>query len=381
MKVTNFEVVGLLGRPGTMTADLNDDLNILTGRNGVGKTTLLKLLWYVMSGNISLALQEVPFSRCRLTTDLYACTVHRLSSSNCKVEFDSNGVQETFEDFIDPDGDFVRSAEEEANSELISRGGSVFFSTFRRLEGGFSIISKRSRGARTAGSPPTFRNKLNDIEEALSDLSRKLSNGKHTFVSAISTSDIVGILLRRYADYSEEYNGIQQSTSNEIISTIKDYKSVKSDDLQGVKSAERLLDVIRNRIESMESQREKIMAPIEAVRTIVERLIKHTGISIDTRLSFGDAASAVNSDLLSAGEKQMLSFICYNAFFRNSVFLIDEPELSLHVDWQRQLFPILLSQKSSNQFIVATHSPFIYSKYPDKEITIDLDKGDSEGVL
>jgi predicted ATP-dependent endonuclease of OLD family len=52
------------------------------------------------------------------------------------------------------------------------------------------------------------------------------------------------------------------------------------------------------------------------------------------------------------------------------VFIIDEPELSLHADWQRLLFPVLLSQGSKNQFIVATHSPFIYAKYPDHEISL-----------
>jgi predicted ATP-dependent endonuclease of OLD family len=72
----------------------------------------------------------------------------------------------------------------------------------------------------------------------------------------------------------------------------------------------------------------------------------------------------------------MLSFICYNAFNDDCIVLIEEPELSLHVDWQRQLFPTLMSQKTSNQFIVATHSPFIYSKYPDKEIIIDPDRGE-----
>ena len=71
----------------------------------------------------------------------------------------------------------------------------------------------------------------------------------------------------------------------------------------------------------------------------------------------------------------MLSFICYNAFYDNTIFFIDEPELSLHVDWQRQLYPILKSQNKNNQFIFATHSPFIYGKFPDKEIMINIDKG------
>jgi predicted ATPase len=97
---------------------------------------------------------------------------------------------------------------------------------------------------------------------------------------------------------------------------------------------------------------------------------------LNSRISFGDAANAVTSEALSAGEKQMLSFICYNAFYRDSIIFIDEPELSLHVDWQRQLFPILQDQGTSNQFVVATHSPFIYSKYPDKEISLNIDRGD-----
>jgi predicted ATP-dependent endonuclease of OLD family len=94
-------------------------------------------------------------------------------------------------------------------------------------------------------------------------------------------------------------------------------------------------------------------------------------------MSFGDAATAVNSESLSAGEKHMLSFVCYNAFYRDSIIFIDEPELSLHADWQRQLFSILGRQQSSNQFIVATHSPFIYSKYPDKELELVSDRGDA----
>ena len=71
----------------------------------------------------------------------------------------------------------------------------------------------------------------------------------------------------------------------------------------------------------------------------------------------------------------MLSFLCYNAFASNSCIFIDEPEISLHVDWQRTLFPTLLAQSTSNQFIITTHSPFIYSKYADKELVLNPDRG------
>ncbi|ESY76873.1 hypothetical protein X740_27115 [Mesorhizobium sp. LNHC221B00] len=202
-----------------------------------------------------------------------------------------------------------------------------------------------------------------------------MTNDPHVFVSSISTVDIVGLLLRQYADLSEISNRNQQKTSQEIIETIKTFKSDKDDVLQ-IDTANSIIDQIRQKIEKMEENREVIMNPIAAVRSLVERLFKSTGINFGPRLSFGDAASAVNSDALSAGEKQMLSFICYNAFYKNSAIFIDEPELSLHVDWQRLLFTILEQQQSSNQFIIATHSPFIYSKYPDREININPDRGD-----
>lgn len=370
MKIISFEVANLFGRDGTISVKLNYDLNILTGRNGSGKTSILKLLWYIMSGNILIALREINFKRATLITTEYECTVHRLTKNTCKIEFECGADKFIFEDEEDYDGGTI-NAEDRANQKLMSLGSSVFLPTFRRIEGGFSIITNSNQLTR-------FTQAKSDVEDSLVALSKRLTNQSHIFVSSISTVDIVSLLLRKYSDLSEIYNEIQQKTSQDIISTIKAFKS-DTKDVTKIDAANNLLDEIRATVESMESKREEIMTPIEAVRKLVELLFKHTGIKIGNRLNFGDAANAVSSDALSAGEKQMLSFICYNAFYKDSVIFIDEPELSLHVDWQRQLFPILQNQQSSNQFIIATHSPFIYSKYPDKEVQIDVDRGDLEG--
>ena len=61
---------------------------------------------------------------------------------------------------------------------------------------------------------------------------------------------------------------------------------------------------------------------------------------------------------------------------KNSCFFIDEPEISLHADWQRKFIPLLTDQSPTNQFFISTHSPFIYSLYTDKEIEISTDKGE-----
>lgn len=366
MKILRFEVLGLIGKDTALSYAFHPDINVLTGKNGSGKTSALKLLWYIMSGNILQALREVAFKKVTLQTTAYTCTIYRLSSVTCRIEWESAGEHSTFEDVRDEDGDIIFNAEDEANERLKATGSSIFLPTFRRIEGGFTLSDRRDNALARAG---------NDMEEMLTSLSKKLTKSNHVFVAALSTVDIVSLLFKQYTDLSEQYNQAQQRGSQEIIARIKGVKKEASDSAQ-LDQANRVLDQIRLLVESMEGQREAIMKPLEAVRSLAMTLFRHSGIALGKHLSFGDAAKAVNSETLSAGEKQMLSFIAYNAFYRDAVVIIDEPELSLHVDWQRQLFPILLGQHTTNQFVVATHSPFIYSKYPDRELLLDQARGD-----
>lgn len=108
---------------------------------------------------------------------------------------------------------------------------------------------------------------------------------------------------------------------------------------------------------------------------------EHVRFDDDDILLFDDEdykSNYLTINNLSAGEKQLLTFVAYNIFHNDTIFFIDEPELSLHVDWQSRLFSLLKEQNPSNQFIISTHSPFIYSLFPDKELVIDYDKGCSE---
>jgi predicted ATPase len=63
---------------------------------------------------------------------------------------------------------------------------------------------------------------------------------------------------------------------------------------------------------------------------------------------------------LSSGEKQLLMILSnvLLATATDAIFLIDEPELSLNVKWQRRLLDTLLKLTIDNnvQFVVATHS-------------------------
>jgi len=371
MILKSIEVAGLLGRKTSLSAEFNDDLNIVTGRNGAGKTTFLKLCWYLTSGSVNRALSEIEFDAVTLETDKFKIKLVKVASHTCTGSYEDDEQSVEIEDQVNDELE-VHIDARDTFSELISpHATTLFFPTFRRIEGGFSMPRIKS----------ATRNRLaresRELEEAMASLSRTLSHGDNTFVSSISTVDIEALLLKNYADLSEEYNSLQRTVSSEVIEDIRGYEiAADSDSTSGhsdIKSAREVIDRVRAKIEKMESDRVSVMAPMTAIQKTVVSLLNHSGIKFGTRLSFGDAAEAISSDVLSAGEKQMLSFVCYNAFRNNSITFIDEPELSLHVDWQRSLFPTLLEQNSSNQFIIATHSPFIYSRYPDKEICIDLE--------
>lgn len=67
---------------------------------------------------------------------------------------------------------------------------------------------------------------------------------------------------------------------------------------------------------------------------------------------------------LSSGERQILSMVYFASWLSDQeVILIDEPEISLHVDWQRRLLPMLEKQLSGKQLIACTHSPIILRPY------------------
>jgi energy-coupling factor transporter ATP-binding protein EcfA2 len=71
---------------------------------------------------------------------------------------------------------------------------------------------------------------------------------------------------------------------------------------------------------------------------------------------------------LSSGERQLLMLLCTTLLARldSRLFIIDEPELSLGVEWQRKILDalLLLTENSSVQFIIATHSIEIISGHP-----------------
>jgi predicted ATPase len=85
---------------------------------------------------------------------------------------------------------------------------------------------------------------------------------------------------------------------------------------------------------------------------------------------------------LSSGERQILIAITYLCFLTKSsgIFVIDEPELSLHLAWQQQLVEGLKAVKPAGcQIILATHTPEIVGRAPDKVVVLAPQYQDNSG--
>lgn len=89
---------------------------------------------------------------------------------------------------------------------------------------------------------------------------------------------------------------------------------------------------------------------------------------LDIRITKQDGTS-FSFDALSSGQKEIIStfFLIWNATrTRPALVLIDEPELHLNAEWQREFIRQLHLLAPHNQYILATHSEEIFASVPEE---------------
>ena len=373
--------------------EFNEDLNIITGANGSGKTTLLKLLWYLISGHLEQILAEIPFRSISMQTDLFALSMERVEPDEVIFDYRFGKEEGIYEPIaIDAETGRVNRTDIDRVNSLEKRiaessKGSLFFPTFRRIEGGFSIGSKSSADTEDVAVLRLLSSTTEKLLNAISQLSEDMSTDRHRFIFSVSTMDIIKLLPQKYLDIYQEISNLQSQVLENISREIQN--NPDKDKVGEIpKECFRSSGMLSSRLIR---KREQLRKPFSVLSELTRKILRYNAIQVTEKLVLGETTDgitfgegrddiaigeindAISSDKLSSGEKQMLSFLCYNAFYKNTAIFIDEPELSLHIDWQRLLLPTLLDQSTGNQFFIATHSPFIFSGYQHKEIPLKSD--------
>lgn len=126
----------------------------------------------------------------------------------------------------------------------------------------------------------------------------------------------------------------------------------------------------------------KVCEEINSIFGAMDLEVKLIGISKDednNPLFQDKAGNQFDIQSLSSGEKQLfmralaLKFLNAN----NSIILIDEPEISLHPEWQQKIIKVYENIGDNNQLIIATHSPHVVGGIESKQLRImrrDKDK-------
>lgn len=131
------------------------------------------------------------------------------------------------------------------------------------------------------------------------------------------------------------------------------------------------LDVFNDLQNKIETFLELISKKFKTKIFIVNR---EDGFSIHTNNKNSDTLLPTQ---LSSGEQHQIVFF-YEFIFKaseNSFFLIDEPEISLHVDWQRMFLSDIdkIAKLGDRQFLIATHSPQIIGNH--RKLAVALNEG------
>lgn len=112
----------------------------------------------------------------------------------------------------------------------------------------------------------------------------------------------------------------------------------------------------------------EIQKRLEILYGVINQMFGVTGKTVVVekgKLAFKNArGTIVPIEVLSSGEKQLL-IILLKVFLQEeqpAIVLMDEPELSMDIEWQYNLLDVLVKLNPNAQFILTTHSPSILSK-------------------
>jgi predicted ATPase len=133
--------------------------------------------------------------------------------------------------------------------------------------------------------------------------------------------------------------------------------------------------------ENLQHQSTEIFGPRQAFLAVLNDLLKprkQAALSVTNELVItptqdASKAHSILLEELSSGEKQLL-IILGQALLqegKTAIYIADEPELSLHVEWQEQITAAIERLNPNAQIIFATHSPDIVGRHADAVLDME----------
>jgi len=443
--IAHLEVRNLHRRM-SIAIDFDRDINVLFGKNGTGKTTLLHILANILNGSIE-RFAYLEFDRIMIVTsderhiELYRLANEKMGGSTIRLMLNGESIAA-----VEVGNGHRRSLQErpEQSHDRILRGKQLrdrlgmkqaaYFPAFRTMIEAWRSIDLDSHAALSRlGMPSTrfprprsqtsmtsfARSLFGDFVPALNypslldieqDLSREVelttfavakesqnvltSAFVDAFRAVLSTDSTqpprqttvvledIGKLLQEsdhgsedIAEQDDVYGQFRRILSSMQVNQVADNSAAVS-----------VLSIYRQALKEQNEVRQQTYAAVDRYVASVNEFLEEKQLEVsrgqrkDARDITRVAVRLANGDKtrlrsLSSGERQIVSMLyaaspslssSSSIMGGSDVVLIDEPEISLHIDWQRDLLPKMQRLVGGRQIIVCTHSPEIGADYENK---------------
>lgn len=410
--------------------DFDKGVNIWVSENGKGKTTILNIISATLSGNVE-RLISFPFEKIeiKVKNKEFSFEMNEFINYNDILnEYIKSGiVQNKYLEFVhnkSKDKNLDKYSKEKYNwmitslpkelsnskdiainikkqikfnkeNELLQlkkifQDRLLFLPTFRRveaeiedLEGNCIHIDENNNSQINFGMKDVeniINNKTNDLKDmAFKQYSELSANVINDLINNNITIDFEDNFDSEKAKIILNRIGLERVNEKSIYEYIdcinsKDIQLQNRDTFNNVffrYYINKLLDIYENQ--------KPIDDKIKAFKEVCNKYLIDKYIEYDESLVKLSVKSSLEDNViqfssLSSGEKQIISIFAklYLEVEKPIIFMIDEPELSLSIEWQKMLLQDIYNSGNVSLLIATTHSPFIF-KNPLGEFVKDLE--------
>ena len=372
MKIKKLEIFNLYGY--INKSIIFKEITFLVGNNGVGKTSILSIIKAFFEKKVEF-FYEIEFDKIIFELEI--------QSKNIIITITQT---KTMEKILE-------------NNEIIPTKTICIVSEPRinnyRKEILIKLIKEKEEVLKTNQDIKELKNEIEDLKKELKEVDSKqyrMKLSSHYYEQFFKTNnDFISIGIENQKELKKMIeNIINDPTESESFEKIQ--KMI--DPIVDIKSVWRTISMafMRKFIDILLKNKEKKVNYkeiddyniIERYLTILNRFLKDSNKEIvfneNENYEFllkNNGNKNIDISYLSSGEKKIL-ILCTRIILElknSSSLIIDEPENSLHIQWQEllsEMFNNFLEYSPTSQLIVATHSPYIVSEI-DIESIISLD--------
>ncbi|MEG0454101.1 MAG: AAA family ATPase [Bacteroides sp.] len=221
-------------------------------------------------------------------------------------------------------------------------------------------------GINGVGKTTILNRSVNYLDEISGEITSNVKNGVHLFFNNPHATSICYDVIRSYdrplimGDFTARMadKNVRSELDWQLYLLQRRYLDYQ------VNIGNRMIELLGSGNAADQEQAASLSKPKRIFQDLIDELFSYTRKRIDRKRN--DIAFYQDDELLfpyklSSGEKQMLIILLTALVQDNAhcVLFMDEPEASLHIEWQQKLIAMIRELNPNVQIILSTHSPAV----------------------